>query len=1176
MENSKDSNNANKLVIFAGVVVLIIILALLLRQPIADIFNPSSSSTAGQDVEGVKSKTITEYISEIKEGKTTSLTPRIEVLGDIIYEDYSTTTLPETGEVIVEDLWVNTTGDTMTGNLTITENGTLILPSIEDLLFHSSTLKDKASATESGAYLIGAYDEFANSNSTNVQAVLNDLDDAISDAQAGISSISETDPIFSNSPAASITNTLISYWNKAYSWGDHSIVGYITSESDPVWTIAEPSYFNRTQNETITGIPNFNGGVSGSTAPFTVDSNYVISSLNADLLDGFHASDFMGGGIDLWVDEAGDTMLGNLIMSGADINIGINNLITGANTISSIEIDILDSGINFSELTGSLGDLQISAGAVDLDSSEIAGILPISYGGTNASTFTINEFLWFDGTRLIASGYDQNDFISAITDNWVDDTGDTITGSLLFSGVASDITTGTDEHLALMPNGTGNVGIGTTSPTQQLEITESFELPNTTSATTGVIYKDSDPFIHNFRAAGTDGNNVFIGINSGNFTMSSTTFPIEASNNTGVGYNTLNALTSGYGNSAFGVGSLTLNSSGSSNSAFGVGALGGNTTGYVNTAMGVGALYMNTSGTNNNAFGVDSLWQNTTGLQNNAFGNDALSVNTTGDDNAAFGEHVLYYNNTGNRNSAFGNWALEYVTNGNNNAAFGYGALGEIGSNSSGNTAIGYQAGFGSFSFSNSNNSLVGYGAGYNLSTGSNNVLIGYQAGDNLVNGNNNIIMGYDLNAPSASGSNQMYLGGVIYGDLSTGNIGIGTTAPGQELEVNGDIRLDANEAATTNGLCHSGAASDTTFADRDIVACSAAPGDIAEWYETKDGRAGDIVMTTGETITYSSPAVNAETGVILNKNDLLTASILTKTDKPYQPTVLGVISTSPYETFGKGIKKEAINENPVALTGRVPVKVTTTNGSIKPGDPITTSSIPGVGMKSTKPGPVIGLALDYYNDLDPNKIGKILVAINLSWYEPEDYLNKIDSIISDYGSGLLGRSGNLDSVTNFTITQTLTANQGTFSSITVNNLLVNNSLTVNGLITSKNIKTEILKAYSTKNIIVKLSESIGDTAFIIQNNLNENVFSVDSNGKINLKEDKLSPSIGEGIIPKGSDYVRIYTDSVTRSSRIFITPTVETDKQLSVIEKAAKDYFVVKISYPVDYNISFDWWIVN
>ena len=39
--------------------------------------------------------------------------------------------------------------------------------------------------------------------------------------------------------------------------------------------------------------PAFNGGTSGSSSPFTVDSNQVVTNLNADLLDGIQASDFL-------------------------------------------------------------------------------------------------------------------------------------------------------------------------------------------------------------------------------------------------------------------------------------------------------------------------------------------------------------------------------------------------------------------------------------------------------------------------------------------------------------------------------------------------------------------------------------------------------------------------------------------------------------------------------------------------------------------------------------------------------------------------------------------------------------------------------------------------------------------------------------------------------------------
>lgn len=51
--------------------------------------------------------------------------------------------------------------------------------------------------------------------------------------------------------------------------------------------------FALNENELVTGIPSFNGGTSGSSAPFSVDSNSLVSSLNADQVDGLHATSFL-------------------------------------------------------------------------------------------------------------------------------------------------------------------------------------------------------------------------------------------------------------------------------------------------------------------------------------------------------------------------------------------------------------------------------------------------------------------------------------------------------------------------------------------------------------------------------------------------------------------------------------------------------------------------------------------------------------------------------------------------------------------------------------------------------------------------------------------------------------------------------------------------------------------
>jgi len=64
------------------------------------------------------------------------------------------------------------------------------------------------------------------------------------------------------------------------------------------------------------------------------------------------------------------------------------------------------------------------------------------------------------------------------------------------------------------------------------------------------------------------------------------------------------------------------------------------------------------------------------------------------------------------------------------------------------------------------------------------NTALGYQAGDNITTGSNNIIIGANIDAPSATGDNQLNIGNTIYGDLSSGKVGIGVTTPTANLHI--------------------------------------------------------------------------------------------------------------------------------------------------------------------------------------------------------------------------------------------------------------------------------------------------------------------------------------------------------------------------------------------------------
>jgi len=102
--------------------------------------------------------------------------------------------------------------------------------------------------------------------------------------------------------------------------------------------------------------------------------------------------------------------------------------------------------------------------------------------------------------------------------------------------------------------------------------------------------------------------------------------------------------------------------------------------------------------------------------------------------------------------------------------------------------------------------------------------------------------------------------------------------------------------------------------------------------------------------------------------------------DTVYDKKVIGIVSTKPgFILKGKSID-DSINsvERLIAMSGRVPCKVTTINGAIEVGDLLTTSSIPGYAMKATDRdkswGAIIGKALEPL----PSGEGKIMVFVNV------------------------------------------------------------------------------------------------------------------------------------------------------------------------------------------------------
>ncbi|MBP9709876.1 hypothetical protein KBD61_02495 [Patescibacteria group bacterium] len=106
---------------------------------------------------------------------------------------------------------------------------------------------------------------------------------------------------------------------------------------------------------------------------------------------------------------------------------------------------------------------------------------------------------------------------------------------------------------------------------------------------------------------------------------------------------------------------------------------------------------------------------------------------------------------------------------------------------------------------------------------------------------------------------------------------------------------------------------------------------------------------------SYRLQGVATTTDVLVFGTDPVT--VQKSSGIPYDPKLVGVYSTKP--GFLLGMISDGA---PVALTGRVPTQVSPVNGAIAIGDPLTTSEYPGVAMKATKPGMILGYALEATN----------------------------------------------------------------------------------------------------------------------------------------------------------------------------------------------------------------------
>jgi len=337
------------------------------------------------------------------------------------------------------------------------------------------------------------------------------------------------------------------------------------------------------------------------------------------------------------------------------------------------------------------------------------------------------------------------------------------------------------------------------------------------------------------------------------------------------------------------------------------------------------------------------------------------------------------------------------------------------------------------------------------------------------------------------------------------GNLGVGgSVSVSEDLQISGDLYVDSLASASNayvyadaEGKLHSGSAY----------------SDLAEYMPlaSESFEAGDVVI--------SRPATEEEKANGLTNEPFIGV----KASTSYDNNLLGVVSYSDIPALGT-----KVNDNylPIALIGRVPVKVSTENGSIQPGDYLTSSTKPGVAMKATEAGPVIGKALEAYNNSNPDIIGSVILFINIGWYggEVSEIAINPDGTVDDTTSDI-----SFETPADF-----------------LNNL-------AGGLAQlGASIKDGVIKA--TK---------------IIVNEINTKIVRID------VEENK-DNVVGSATIPAQSIEYRVENSLIEENSKIFISFNSDAGgRTWHISEKAAGHGFTIRLSDVTPEELEFDYWIV-
>ncbi len=311
-------------------------------------------------------------------------------------------------------------------------------------------------------------------------------------------------------------------------------------------------------------------------------------------------------------------------------------------------------------------------------------------------------------------------------------------------------------------------------------------------------------------------------------------------------------------------------------------------------------------------------------------------------------------------------------------------------------------------------------------------------------------------------------------------------------------------------------------------ISTSSGAYDLAEDYPTRDDAlaAGDLVSIDPN-----------ETGFVRQSSGAGDSGLI------------GVYSEKPALRLSQ--QDSTINGGravPVALAGRVPVKVSTEHGVIMPGDPLTASSTPGVAMKANGSGRIVGMAMEAYSG---DGVGKVMAFVNPNFYTGGEALQSSTAASSLVVNGAL-------SAKDLTVNGTATVGDlVALHSVTAGNLQVTGITTVVDIMVSGHIIT------GGNAPAASILAAAGSNATVtIDGN--------DTSGTITIVTGDAAHGAAPG--PSAGELAKaVYSQAFGKVPHIILTPGDSATAGLSVYPgPRAADYFTVGVTGTPEPNTTY------